>query len=797
MYNRFFALSPNLLCTINLNGCIQASNPAWKTTLGLPQSKLLNQPFIKVVHPDDSSAAAQHLQKHSTGADVVSFETRCRTQDGSYRWFLWNTQLYPEEQLIYAIGQDISERKGVEPNPRALTETQQLYPVSHSLPSQDTLADILQTIVSQAAEALSADRVSLTTIDQDQRQVLLFIEGGPQGESKDDFDPETLFAEFMEGLTGWVMQQQKPALSTRAMLPDFRESKRVQAIRTHAEAGSIIVVPLIYKGQILGTMTAINHLDKADFRQKDVELMAALADQSAIALENARLLQTYQPMITAIEQTIESIVITDIQGVIIYVNPAFERTTGYSQDEVIGLKMNLLKSGRHDAAFYQDLWDTISRGQTWQGRIINKNKAGMFLTEDTTITPVRDEEGVIVNYVAVKHDVTHELELEEQLRQSQKMESLGKLAGGMAHDFNNLLMIINGYSELVLRRYLSEQTPWRKYINEIHRAGGRAADLIQQLLVFSRKQVLEPKVLDLNEVVANVEKMLQRLISENIGLETTFGAKQGFVKVDPGQIEQVILNIVFNACDAMPRGGTLLIETQNYVLSKSKAQRRINAEPGPYVQLSIKDTGIGMAPETKTRIFEPFFTTKAKGKGTGLGLATTYSIIHQSGGHIRVQSSLGKGTTFEVYLPQMDAPASQNEVSPQRNEGQHHGSETILLVEDEANVREFIGRLLAQEGYTIIQASNGSEALTLCQQQTPSLDLLITDVVMPKMGGPTLVEHLAPLYPDIKVIYISGYTDKTTIEPKMYGLQTTFLQKPFTSNNLTHKIRAILDDAYV
>jgi nitrogen-specific signal transduction histidine kinase/CheY-like chemotaxis protein len=406
-----------------------------------------------------------------------------------------------------------------------------------------------------------------------------------------------------------------------------------------------------------------------------------------------------------------------------------------------------------------------------------------------TITPVRDQRGEITHFIAIKVEVTERKRLEQQLRQAQKMEAVGRLAGGVAHDFNNLLTIISGYSELLLE-HPGEVEPLRGYVNEIRNASGRAASLTRQLLAFSRQQVLAPRVLDLNAVVANVEKMLKRLIGEDIDLVTVLGESLWPVKADPGQLEQVLLNLAVNARDAMPKGGMLTIETANVEMDKSYAQRHFPLSPGPYVLLAFSDTGIGMDAETQARLFEPFFTTKEMGKGTGLGLATVYGIVKQSGGYIWVYSKVGKGTTFKIYLPRSDEVA---ESEPRRNGVKaQSGTETLLLVEDEEAVRALVRSALKEKGYRVLEASGGEEALKLSEQYGGPIDLLVTDVVMPQMSGPELADRLANSHPQIKVLYISGYTDYAGLHHGALDLGAAFLQKPFSPEALARKVREVL-----
>jgi signal transduction histidine kinase/CheY-like chemotaxis protein len=391
----------------------------------------------------------------------------------------------------------------------------------------------------------------------------------------------------------------------------------------------------------------------------------------------------------------------------------------------------------------------------------------------------------------VRSDVTKRASLEDQLRQSQKLEAIGRLAGGIAHDFNNILTAIMGYGAL-LQAGFDERDPRRQEVEEIKKAVRRASSLIQQLLAFSRRQVLQLRVLDLNAVVMNIQQLLQRLIGEDIELVIRPTPALGRVKADPGQIEQVLMNLALNARDAMPQGGKLTIETVNVTIDETFARRYLVSQPGPYVMLSVSDTGMGMDEDTQAHIFEPFFTTKEQGKGTGLGLATVYGIVKQSGGSIFVYSEPDKGAICKIYLPRVEEPLTPLDVGKAVIEPPR-GTETILLVEDEESVRELVRKVLQRNGYTILQAANGEEAVEICQKHDGEIHLLVTDVVMPRMSGREVAETLMVSRPKMKVLYMSGYTDDAIVRHGVLDSMTAFLQKPFTPETLARRVRDVLD----
>jgi PAS domain S-box-containing protein len=429
------------------------------------------------------------------------------------------------------------------------------------------------------------------------------------------------------------------------------------------------------------------------------------------------------------------------------------------------------------------------RDGEFEFRWVAKDKRIVWVGARTII--ICAEDGTPVGVRGVVTDITERKQLEDQLRQSQKMEAIGQLAGGVAHDFNNLLTVINGYSSLALQR-IDDNHPLRSYLEEIRKSGDRAANLTRQLLAFGRKQILQPLPINLNDIVTDMNKMLRRLIGEDVELTAKLDPALKKIRADPGQIESVLVNLVVNARDAMPQGGDLTIETAGVELDQEYASRHVSVLPGNYVMLAVSDTGTGMDEATRARIFDPFFTTKEKGKGTGLGLSTVYGIVKQSGGNIWVYSEEGHGTTFKVYLPRVDEP---NDRSGDENGAKPmpRGTETVLLVEDDEQVRQIAQMMLETQGYDLLVAVNGEQALALAQQQEKNIDLMITDVVMPQMGGRELGELLSSSRPDMKVLYMSGYTDDAIVRHGLMDERLQFIEKPFTTDALARKVRQVLD----
>ena len=495
-------------------------------------------------------------------------------------------------------------------------------------------------------------------------------------------------------------------------------------------------------------------------------------------------------LLLAIEQVGETVLITDPQGIIEYVNPAFESITGYTKAEAVGQNPRILKSGHQDKAFYQRLWETIRAGRIFKGRLVNKRKDGTLYTDEATISPVRDASGKIVSYVSVKRDVTSRLALEEQFHQAQKMESVGRLAGGVAHDFNNMLGIIIGHAELAMEQ-VTPDSPVHADLVEIRRAAQRSADLTRQLLAYARKQTAAPKVIDLNDTITDMIKMLRRLIGEDIDLAWMPGERLWPVKIDPAQTDQLLANLCVNARDAINGVGHIAIETKNVVIDEARQVGHSEIEPGQYVMLAVSDNGCGMDEETLHNLFEPFFTTKKVGEGTGLGLSTVYGIVKQNQGYIEVSSKPGKGAAFRIYLPRelrsMEAP-QHRPVTPKKQ-----GTETVLLVEDESSILHLAKSVLERLGYTVLAVPSPDEALSLAQRYEAPIHLLITDVVMPGMNGQQLAERITKYVPGIEVLFMSGYTSDAVADRGILDSGVQFLQKPFSNESLSQKVRQILD----
>lgn len=544
-------------------------------------------------------------------------------------------------------------------------------------------------------------------------------------------------------------------------------------------------------------MKEINHeLDKEIDQRKQTEAanVIGVIGVSGDITAQKRAEEALRLRDRAIQAVSQGILITDPNqpdNPIVFASAGFERITGYRGEEAIGKNSRFLQGQETDPETARTLEAALSEGRGCSVEILNYRKDGSPFWNQLTVSPILGPDGQLANFVEVQTDITSRRKLEEQFRQAQKMEAVGQLAGGVAHDFNNLLTVINGYSDL-LEAELAEDDPKREMLLEIQKAGERAGKLTRQLLTFSRRQVLETKLLNLNAIVGDTEKMLRRLIGEDIILRTDLAPTLGRIKADPGQMEQILMNLAVNARDAMPQGGMLTIRTQALYGGEKELAELEDLAAGEYVMLEVRDTGCGMDEETQKRVFEPFFTTKATGKGTGLGLATLHGIVRQSGGSVTVESAVGKGAAFRVYLPVVADP-EQESGTAKPSPSIPSGNETILLVEDEEPIRYLASRILQTCGYRILEAGDGKDALEVARNHPGQIDLLLSDVVMPHLGGRALAEQLPLSRPHCKILFLSGYTDDAVIGDGVLQNEFAFLQKPFTPSSLAQKVRAVLD----
>ncbi len=671
-----------------------------------------------------------------------------------------------------------------------------LHETTLALMNRLEVADLLLEIVERAARLLDAHHGYLYLVEPDETECELKV-GIGRFHSK-----VGLQVKPGEGLTGKVWQ------TGQTMVVDEydRWSGRTPDL-PYGVYHTIVGTPLKVGAQVVGVLGFAHTDPDRQFSEDEIILLNGFAQLAAVAFDSARLYADAQRELTArtqaiaalrdseelyrliTENTRDLITLLDQEGRCVYVSPSCSSILGYAPVELIGATMNEIVHPDDQPSVAEQMARLAATG-TAQDTFRARHAGGAWRWIETFWTATV-QDGVRYN-VAVGRDITERKRLEAQFLQAQKMEGIGRLAGGVAHDFNNLLTAILSYTERA-RDGLAPGDPVSEDLDEVARAARRAADLTSQLLAFARKQIIEPQALNLNTLIEGMDRLLRRVIGEDVELEVRLAPELDYVKADPGQIEQVLINLAVNARDAMPDGGKLILETRNLTLDAAFAQQHIGMEPGTYVLLEISDTGVGMDAETQRQIFEPFFTTKEAGRGTGLGLATCYGIIKQHGGWIVLYSEVGGGSTFKIYLPRVTAPTAL----PLRHEdpaATPHGSETILLAEDEPAVRTLASRVLRERGYTVIEAANGDDALRAAQESNgAAIDLLLTDMVMPKMGGGALAARMQELYPGIRVLFISGYTDSALIHHGPLANGTEFMHKPFSPDDLARKVRELLD----
>lgn len=690
-----------------------------------------------------------------------------------------NAQLYKQAQ------QEIAERNRAERIINHRNQELELFKkiIAASTETQDVNA-ILETTCRELAKAFGVSQATVAMLNKEKTTATITAEYLVEGR------PSALNS--MMSITGNPIFHHLFVNKAPLVIYDAQNDQRLLPIHefmVRRGTRSLLLVPLMVNDDLVGALT-IEAVQARLFSAGEISLAWNVADQVGNGLTQIRLIQRQRRLNAAIEQAGEGIIVTDAEWIIVYANPAYEQVSGYSQSDLIGASvLRIFDPATDDMKALQEMQKTISSGRVWYGRLTSAKNDGSLYVQDITIGPVLDDNGETTSFVATIRDVTREIQLETQYQQSQKMQAVGQLTGGVAHDFNNLLTAINGFAELLKMR-MDDDDPFRNLVDNILRSGNRAATLVRQLLAFSRKQIVEPKVLNLNVTVTEMDKMLQRIIGENIRMKTKLAQDLWSVKIDLSQIEQIIVNLAVNARDAMPDGGELTIKTENVNPDELDAVQT-DLPMGEYVCLCIEDTGIGMGKDIQARIFEPFFTTKEAGKGTGLGLATVFGIVKQNKGDIQVHSAEGAGCIFKIYLPRtlQDAKADMQDAQPEIP----YGRETILLVEDDPGVRSLAEHMLRRQGYTVLSASNGQRAIQVAQVYNRKIDLLFTDVVMPKMNGKVLADQFTSRYPDTKVLYTTGYTDDVIAQYGILSNNVAMLSKPFSAISLAQKIREVLD----
>jgi len=779
-FEQMFQASPDALSIADSEHRVLWANRTFASMFGYAEAEIVGQPLESLVVPSNRLAESKWVTESLAKGECITLETKRQKKDGT----LLDVSVACAPLLLdgkvvgfYAGYHDISDRKRVE----ALSSA--LYRVAEKSSSAHELQQFFAAVHGIVDELMHARNFYIAIYDP-ATELLSF----PYFVDEQDSAP--LPKKLTKGLTDYLIRTGEPLLATPEVLQAMED--RGEVARNGSKSLDWMGVPLKVNSHTFGALVVQTYSKNIRYGEGDKEILTFVARQVASAVEIKRneqaLRRSEARYRSLVQSSVYGIYRSSLEGRFLDVNPALITMLGYASPEEV-----LLLDPENDVFAqpeeHERLIDEFRRTGRLDGFEVKwKRKDGGAITVRISGRAVSSADEPADVLEAIAEDVTDRRALEDQFRQAQKMEAVGRLAGGVAHDFNNLLMVISGYAEVILGQ-MDPASPLHEKGRAIQLAADRATTLTRQLLAFSRKQLLELKVVDVNAIVQDMERLLRPLIGENIELVTNLTPEAAHTRADAGQLEQVIMNLVVNAKDAMPGGGKLTLRTDNIVLDENHRRGQQFIRPGNYVTLLVSDTGMGMDRETQSRIFEPFFTTKEKGKGTGLGLSTVYGIVKQTGGYVVVQSELGRGTTFHIYLPLVEGAAEKHSVAVPEAVG---GTETILLVEDEESVRQLVRDTLLAKGYQVLEAENGEAGLAAAARHQGKIDLVITDVVMPGMGGREMVKQLIEAHPGTRVLYLSGYTEDAIISDGSIEKGTAFLQKPFTLQSLSRKVREVL-----
>jgi len=780
IFEQMFRSSPDGLSIADSDHRVLWANQAFASMFGYSDDEVVGQPLEDLVVPSNRLSESTWLTECLAKGEAITLETKRHRKDGT----LLDVSVSCAPLLLdgkvvgfYAGYHDISDRRRVE----ALSSA--LYRVAEKSSSAHDLQQFFAAVHGIVDELMHARNFYIAIYDA-ATEVLSF----PYFVDQHDTAPPP--KKLGKGLTDYLIRTGEPLLATPEVLEAMED--RGEVARNGSRSLDWMGVPLKVNNHTFGALVVQTYSVNIRYGEKDKELLTFVARQVASAVEIKRnelaLRRSEARYRSLVQSSVYGIYRSSLEGRFLDVNPALTTMLGYgSAEEVLLLdpEKDVFAQPEEHARLIAEFRRT-GRLDGFEVKWKRKDGAAIMVRISGRAVSSADEPADVLE--AIAEDVTDRRALEDQFRQAQKMEAVGRLAGGVAHDFNNLLMVISGYAEVILSQ-VDAASPLLEKGRAIQLAADRATTLTRQLLAFSRKQLLELKVVDVNAIVQDMERLLRPLIGENIELVTMLSPQPSHTRADAGQLEQVIMNLVVNAKDAMPRGGRLTLRTENIVVEEHHRREQHFVRPGHYVTLLVSDTGTGMDRETQSRIFEPFFTTKEKGKGTGLGLSTVYGIVKQSGGYVIVQSEMGQGTTFHIYLPLVEGAAEKHSVAVPEAVG---GAETILLVEDEESVRQLVRDTLSAKGYQVLEAENGEAGIATAARHRGSIDLVITDVVMPGMGGRAMVQQLAESRPGTKVLYLSGYTEDAILNDGSVEQGTAFLQKPFTLRSLSRKVREVL-----
>ncbi|MCE9638054.1 MAG: PAS domain S-box protein [Planctomycetes bacterium] len=760
---------------------IRAVNSAAVGSTGFTTADLVGEPVTRVIR--DPAGAQGLLHRIERRGQLSGRETRLIAAAGDGREAsLTATSIGSTaggEPAWVIVVSDIGDARRAE---RRRVATSRVFEVAQAA---ETPGEMFRGVESVVRDSMQVHAFHIAGVDRATGRMTLAY-------CSDPTTPGVSVHEASRGLTGYALEREAAVILSAEqirLLVERGDAKAAEPVAEHWASA-----PMRLGQGIRGVVVVQNRDRGSPYGSGDVDLLHFAAEQVAAWFRRRRGEEERQRLTAAVEQTADAVIVLDEKGGVEYANQAFERQTGWSRADALGRPLDQIWKIAERATPIAAIWKSVHAGKPWTGAVTCSRRDGSEFPVQATLSAVRDRDGRVMEHVVVQHDRSHEVELEEQFRHAQKMEAVGILAGGVAHDFNNLLSVIHGYAELARDGGAADSesaSGAKACLEQVIDASRRATTLVAQLLAFSRRQVIDPRPIDVDEAVCGVQKMLGRLIGEHIELEIQTCGNLDLVEADPNKLDQVLMNLTVNARDAMPRGGRLTIATSMERVGDDDAARDVIG-PGTWVVLSVRDSGVGIPPDVKSRIFEPFFTTKAPGQGTGLGLSTVYGIVTQANGHITVQSEIGRGTEFRIYLPSIGrTQAVAADVQPL--DVSTGGQETVLVVEDEPALLGFVERILTHHGYQVVAARSGTEALELARARDGTIDLLLTDVVMPGMSGSSLAATIAEERRDIGTLYMSGYPDASIASYGVLDPDVDLVQKPFTSAQILKRVRHALE----
>ncbi len=760
-------------------------SPNIENILGYKREDLIGESLNSIFNTELNKVKENpfNIQDHKKGP-VIGFINVIK--DSHEKNMTFETNALPffdnkgEFQGYRGINRDITERR------RAEKIQEIIFNISNSINKTLNMTEFYRIIHSELSKLVDATNFFVGIYDKETDTISLPY-------LKDE--KERLEKISTEGtISSIVIKENRSMLLKHTDMKKLENEGKIDVIGTPCKIW--LGVPLKVDTKIIGLIVLQSYNDINAYSQSDLKLMEFISGQIAVSIIKKQSEERLHILAQSVDQSPALVMITDLNAKIEYVNKKFIETTGYSLKEIVGHNPRILKSGKTQKKIYNDLWKNLTSGKEWRGEFHNKKKNGDSYWELAFITPIKNQLGNITHYLAIKEDITERMELELQLIQSQKMESIGTLAGGISHDFNNILTVINGYSDLALMR-LKKTDPLYQEIETIKEAGKRGEELTRQIMAFSRKQIFHPLIIDINQTITELENILRSLIEEDFNISFHLYPDIPLIKADPGQIEQILINLLVNARDAInlktQKAGAkkISIETGIKFIDDSFVKKHIGSNQGPHIFFSITDNGIGMTEEVSQNIFEPFFTTKVRGKGTGMGLATVYGIVKQNNSYIAVHSEPGVGSTFQIFWPITKEKLSKTG-SKEINDSDLYGNEKILFVEDDKHVKDFAVAALKDFGYDVSSSQNGKYAMKYLQNIDGNFDLLITDLVMPDMNGKELSDNVLKLFPNIKILFTSGYTDNHLVKSGELKENVNFLSKPYTAKSLLTFVRNIL-----